>query len=126
MCLLGSGAGLCFPAVMGLAMSGATPADAGLASGLVNTTAQVGGALGLAVMATLSATRTQQLVAAGHPTASALTAGYHLAFWVAAALVLGAALVAVTVLEPAPALVRRPDRTDTVTDARTAADLQLT
>ena len=43
---------------MTLAMSGATPSDAGLASGLVNTTAQVGGALGLAVLATLSATET--------------------------------------------------------------------
>ena len=60
MLLLGIGAGLCFPALMALAMSGATPQDAGLASGLVNTTAQVGGALGLAVLATVSASRTQQ------------------------------------------------------------------
>jgi EmrB/QacA subfamily drug resistance transporter len=102
MILLGTGAGLCFPAIMGLAMSGATPEDAGLASGLVNTTAQVGGALGLAVMATLSATRTHHLAAAGQSPASALTGGYHLAFWVAAALVLAAILVAVTVLESAP------------------------
>jgi MFS family permease len=99
MVLLGSGAGLCFPAVMGLAMSGATPADAGLASGLVNTTGQVGGALGLAVMATLSAARSQRLLAAGHPTATALTSGYHVAFWLAAGLVLGAVVVALTVLE---------------------------
>ena len=55
MVLFGIGAGVCFPALMTLAMSGATPSDAGLASGLVNTTAQVGGALGLAVLATLSA-----------------------------------------------------------------------
>jgi MFS family permease len=60
MILLGVGAGLSFPALMTLAMSGATPADAGLASGLVNTAAQVGGALGLAVLATLSATRSRQ------------------------------------------------------------------
>ena len=53
--LLGVGIGACFPALMTLAMSGATPGDAGLASGLVNTSAQVGGALGLAVLATLSA-----------------------------------------------------------------------
>ncbi len=99
MILLGSGAGLCFPAVMGLAMSGATPTDAGLASGLVNTTAQVGGALGLAVMATLSAARSHRLIATGHPTAAALTSGYHLAFWVAAGLVLAAVVVALTVLE---------------------------
>ena len=63
MVLLGAGAGVCFPALMTLAMSGATPSDAGLASGLVNTTVQVGGALGLAVLATLSATRTESLAA---------------------------------------------------------------
>jgi EmrB/QacA subfamily drug resistance transporter len=108
MILLGTGAGLCFPAIMGLAMSGATPEDAGLASGLVNTTAQVGGALGLAVMATLSATRTHHVAAAGHSPASALTGGYHLAFWVAAALVLAAILVAVTVLESAPSAAQSP------------------
>ena len=57
MLLLGTGAGVCFPALMTLAMSGATPADAGLASGLVNTTGQVGGALGLAVLATAGRVR---------------------------------------------------------------------
>ena len=63
MVLLGIGVGVCFPALMTLAMSGATQEDAGLASGLVNTTAQVGGALGLAVLATLSATRSDNLIA---------------------------------------------------------------
>ena len=62
MALLGLGAGACFPALVGLAMSGVKTHQAGLASGLVNTTAQVGGALGLAVLATLSTTRTAQLV----------------------------------------------------------------
>ncbi len=94
MLLLGLGAGTAFPALMNLAMSGATPQDAGLASGLVNTTAQVGGALGLAVLATLSTSRSNALTASGHPVASSLTAGYHLAFWVAAALV-GCALAVV-------------------------------
>jgi MFS family permease len=103
MVLLGTGAGLAFPALMGLAMSGATPHDAGLASGLVNTTAQVGGALGLAVLATLSASRSTTLLARGHSEAAALTGGYHLAFWIAAALVGAAILVALTVLQPAPA-----------------------
>jgi EmrB/QacA subfamily drug resistance transporter len=93
MLLLGIGAGVCFPALMNVAMSGATPQDAGLASGLVNTTAQVGGALGLAVLATLSASRSKHLTAAGHSSASALTGGYHLAFWIAAALVAGAIAV---------------------------------
>jgi EmrB/QacA subfamily drug resistance transporter len=101
MVLLGTGAGLSFPALMTVAMAGATPQDAGLASGLVNTTAQVGGALGLAVMATLSTSRSERLVADGHSAAAALTGGYHLAFWIAAALVAGAIVVALTVLKPA-------------------------
>ncbi len=100
MVLLGAGAGLCFPALMTLAMSGATPSDAGLASGLINTTAQVGGALGLAVLATLSASRSNELIVAGESTAAALTGGYHLAFGIGAALVVVAVAVAVTVLEP--------------------------
>ena len=58
MLLLGIGGGLAFPALMTLAMSGATPEDSGLASGLVNTTQQVGGALGLAILATVAANRT--------------------------------------------------------------------
>ena len=98
--LMGFGIGICFPALMTIAMSGATRADAGLASGLVNTTAQVGGALGLAVLATLSTSRSDSLEAAGHSTASALTSGYHLAFWVAAGLVLAAIAVAAIVIEP--------------------------
>jgi len=100
MILLGTGVGACFPALMTIAMSGATQSDAGLASGLVNTTAQVGGALGLAVLATLSASRSDKLTAHGSSTAAALTSGYHLAFWIAAALVLAAIGVAVAVLQP--------------------------
>jgi EmrB/QacA subfamily drug resistance transporter len=100
MVLLGIGAGLCFPALMTLAMSGATPNDAGLASGLINTTAQVGGALGLAVLAALSASRSDELIGAGETTAAALTSGYHLAFGVGAGLVVVAIAIAVTVLQP--------------------------
>ena len=73
---------------MTLAMSGATPEDAGLASGLINTTAQVGGAIGLAVLATVSESRTDTLLEEGKPLASALTSGYHVAFWIGAGLVL--------------------------------------
>ncbi len=98
--LLGFGAGVSFPALMTLAMSGATHDDAGLASGLVNTTAQVGGALGLAVLATLSATRSEYLIDRGEATTSALTGGYHLAFLIGAGLVVAAIVVAVTVLQP--------------------------
>ena len=100
MILFGAGAGLSFPALMTVAMSGATQEDAGLASGLVNTSAQVGGALGLAVLATLSASRSDNLIADGEATASALTSGYHLAFLIGAVLVLAAIAVAVAVLQP--------------------------
>jgi EmrB/QacA subfamily drug resistance transporter len=101
MVLIGSGAGLAFPALMGLAMSGVEPSDAGLASGLVNTTLQVGGAIGLAVLATMSSERTSELSEAGHSTASALTGGYQLAFLIGAGLVAIAIGIALTVLRPA-------------------------
>jgi MFS family permease len=96
--LLGVGAGIAFPALVTLAMSGATAADSGLASGLVNTTQQVGGALGLAVLATLSSSRSNHLLADGESAASALTGGYHLAFAIAAGLVIAAIVVAALVL----------------------------
>ena len=91
---LGIGAGLFFPSLTILAMSGVAPSESGLASGLVNTSLQVGGAIGLAVLATLSATRTDDLLAEGESTASALTGGYHLAFVIAAGLVIAAIVVA--------------------------------
>jgi EmrB/QacA subfamily drug resistance transporter len=100
MLLLGTGIGVCFPALMTIAMSGATQSDAGLASGLVNTSAQVGGALGLAVLATLSTSRTENLVESGTSTASALTSGFHLAFWIAAGLVVAAIAITIAVLQP--------------------------
>ncbi|HEX5194194.1 MAG TPA: MFS transporter [Solirubrobacteraceae bacterium] len=95
---LGIGAGLAFPALMTLAMSTATPEDSGLVSGLVNTSQQVGGALGLSVLASLSTSHSSALLHAGTPTAAALTGGYHLAFEIgaiaiAAGLVLAIALV---------------------------------
>jgi len=98
MVLLGVGGGLCFPPLMGLAMSGASPADAGLASGLINTTGQVGGAIGLAVLATVSSARTAALKASGHSDPVALTAGYHVAFWIAAGLTASAVVVGLLVL----------------------------
>jgi EmrB/QacA subfamily drug resistance transporter len=100
MLLLGVGGGLAFPSLMTLAMSGATPSESGLASGLVNTTQQVGGALGLAVLATLSTKRTDGLLDDGEATASALTSGYHLAFAIGAILVIAAIALAVSLLRP--------------------------
>ena len=104
MLLLGVGAGLVFPALMTLAMSGATPEDSGLASGLVNTTQQVGGALGLAVLATLATTRTGSQLAHGASNAAALTDGYHLAFTIGAGLVLTAIAIGLVFLRPTRAL----------------------
>jgi EmrB/QacA subfamily drug resistance transporter len=104
MVLLGVGVGILVPALMTVAMSGATPADAGLASGLVNTTAQVGGALGLAVLATLAATRTHSLVAAHVGRHAALTSGYHVAFLIAAVLVGAAVAVSVWLLAASDAV----------------------
>ena len=100
MLLIGIGAGLSFPSLMTLAMSGATASDSGLASGLVNTTLQVGGALGLAVLATLSTSRTDELLASGSVAEVALTDGYRLAFTTSAGLVVLALALALTVLKP--------------------------
>ncbi|MFZ0088348.1 MAG: MFS transporter [Solirubrobacteraceae bacterium] len=98
---LGIGAGLAFPSLMTLAMSTATPEDSGLVSGLVNTTQQVGGALGLSVLATLSASHTSSLRAGGGSVAASLTGGYHLAFGIATGLVVVGIGVAIV-------LMRRP------------------
>ncbi len=100
MILMGTGVGVAFPALMTLSMSGVTPSEAGLASGLVNTTVQVGGALGLAVLATLAATRTGGLLAHGDSAAAALTGGSRLAFLIGAGLIVAAVAVALTVLQP--------------------------
>jgi EmrB/QacA subfamily drug resistance transporter len=99
MILFGLGAGLAFPSLMTLAMSGATRSDSGLASGLVNTSVQVGGAIGLAVLATLATERTDGLLADGEPTASALNSGYHLAYVIGAVLVAAAIVLAIIVLQ---------------------------
>jgi EmrB/QacA subfamily drug resistance transporter len=106
MVLLGVGAGLGFPSLMTLAMSAATPEDSGLASGLVNTTQQVGGALGLAVLATLSTTRSNTLKADGHTLTSSLTSGYHLAFSIGAVLLVVAIGLALVLLVRAPAAIQ--------------------
>jgi EmrB/QacA subfamily drug resistance transporter len=97
MLLLGAGAGLAFPPMAGLAMHGVAPDQAGLASGVVNTGAQVGGALGLAVLATAATARTEAL---GGPLAEALTSGYRLAFVLAAVLVAASIAVALALLRP--------------------------
>ncbi|MER7580065.1 MFS transporter [Kitasatospora sp. NPDC097691] len=98
--LSAAGFGLAISALTALGMSGAGPADAGTASGLFNTTQQVGGALGVAVLTTLADGRARALTAAGQPAAEALTGGFRLAFAVAAGLLSVALLLAATVLRP--------------------------
>ena len=105
MVLLGFGAGLSFPSIMGLAMSGSTPQDSGIASGLVNTSMQVGGAIALSVLATFAAERTSSQRDGGASAMEALNAGFHVAFFIAAGIAVLAIVAAVLVLrdEVAPA-----------------------
>ena len=92
MLLLGFGAGIALNPVLLAAMSDVKPEDAGLASGVVNTAFMMGGALGLAVLASVAAHRTDTLRASGDGVASALTGGYHLAFVVGALFALTASV----------------------------------
>ncbi|GAA0956742.1 DHA2 family efflux MFS transporter permease subunit [Virgisporangium aurantiacum] len=119
--LLASGFGLALPALTALGMSGAKADDAGLASGLFNTTQQVGMALGAAVLTTLAAARTADRAGLGE--AAALTAGYRLAFAVGAALIVVAAIVAVTVLRPQKLDDAHRAAPGTATDGYVAGDL---
>ena len=98
MLLIGLGIGSAGPSLVTLAMSGATQSDSGLASGLVNTSLQVGGAIGLAVLATLAAQKTSSALASGASHAAALNSGYHLAYLIGAGLLAIALTVAITVL----------------------------
>ncbi|MCX5297219.1 MFS transporter [Streptomyces sp. NBC_00193] len=100
--LLAAGFGLALPALTALGMSGADEQDAGLASGLFNTTQQIGMALGVAVLSTLAAARTDSALTTGLDRATALTSGYHLAFGIGAGLMLTALVVAATLLRTGP------------------------
>jgi EmrB/QacA subfamily drug resistance transporter len=111
--LIGLGVGTSFPSLMTLAMSGATPEDSGLASGLVNTSLQVGGAIGLAVLATLASERTASALDGGAANATALNSGYHLAYLVGAGLVaIGLAIATFVVRSPEPMPARQRQRED--------------
>jgi EmrB/QacA subfamily drug resistance transporter len=100
--LFGIGAGMSFMPLLTIMMAEVPAADAGVASGVANVTMQVGGALGLAALGTVSADRARDLVLSGHDVAAALTGGYQLGFSIAAALVAGGLLVALIALRPAP------------------------
>lgn len=109
MVVLGIGAGMAFPALAALGMADATPEDAGLSSGVFNTTAEVGSALGLAVLATLSAGRYAALRGTGVPEMAAQTGGYRLAFVAAGLLVVAALIVTVVVVRASSSPDRVPE-----------------
>ena len=105
MILLGLGAGTAFNPVLLAAMSDVKPQESGLASGIVNTSFMMGGALGLAILASVAASRTSDLLAAGESNAAALTGGYHVAFLIGALFAFGAAAIGGLLLrnQPMPA-----------------------
>jgi EmrB/QacA subfamily drug resistance transporter len=119
MIIMGFGIGPSFPALMTLAMSDSTQEDAGLASGLINTSAQIGGALGLAVLATMSATRTDALLADGESQIAALVGGFRIAFLIGAGCLIAGVAVSLTVIKgvAAPAPHGAPVESDGVTEA---------
>jgi MFS family permease len=102
MVLLGLGAGIAFNPVLLAAMGDVEPHEAGLASGVVNTSFMMGGALGLAVLVAISSSRTGALVASGDALPEALTGGYQVAFAAGAAMAALAAVVGGVFLRPQP------------------------
>jgi EmrB/QacA subfamily drug resistance transporter len=100
MILQGLGAGIAFNPILLAAMSDVQPQEAGLASGVVNTSFMMGGALGLAVIAAVSAARTDDLLASGDDTLGALTGGYHLGFLVGGLFTVAALVIGALVLRP--------------------------
>jgi EmrB/QacA subfamily drug resistance transporter len=109
MLLLGLGCGMALNPVLLAAMGDVAPSDAGLASGVANTAYMMGGALGLAVLASLAAARTEGLAAGGATQLAALNGGYHVAFAIGALFAAIAAALALVLLRPrAPAPVQEP------------------
>ena len=121
MVLLGAGAGIAFNPVLLAAMSDVEPGEAGLASGVVNTSFMMGGALGLAVLASLAASRTDTLLASGDDAVAALNGGYRVAFLAGALFAALAAALGGVLLRPgrhAPA----HERAEAMTPAAAEAD----
>jgi EmrB/QacA subfamily drug resistance transporter len=117
MILLGIGAGMAFNPVLLAAMGDVPQREAGLASGVVNTAFMMGGALGLAVLASLAASRTTSLEDTGTSELAALAGGYHAAFFAGAIFAAAAAAVGAFLLRPAPVHVAHGDAGEVVPDA---------
>jgi MFS family permease len=95
---VGIGAGIAFNPILLAAMSGVAPDQAGLASGVVNTAFMMGGAVGLAILASLADSRHASLIASGEDSHTALNGGYHVAFVVGAAFLVASAVIAAVFL----------------------------
>jgi MFS family permease len=98
--LLGLGAGASFLPLLTMGMADAPPRDAGLASGIINVSVQLFGAIGLATLGTIATDHTKSLAASGHSLVSALTGGYHLSYLVAAACVAVGIVATLRLLRP--------------------------
>ncbi len=96
---IGLGAGIAFNPILLAAMSGVAPEQAGLASGVVNTSFMMGGAVGLAILASLASSRSDTLLSTGHDSLFALNDGYHVGFVVGALFLIASAVVAGTLLK---------------------------
>ena len=104
--IIAFGMALCFVPISIAALAGVQQAEAGLASGLLNTSQQVGGAVGIALLSTIAISRTDDQVASGTALPQALTSGFQLAFWVGAAIAAAGVIAAVVLIreeELAPA-----------------------
>lgn len=98
--LVGFGLAMAFVAVSIAALEGVRPQDAGLASGLINTSQQVGGAVGVAVVSSVAVTHAKALLNTGHSSPAAYTAGYALGFWVIAGVALAGLVLALVTIRP--------------------------
>jgi EmrB/QacA subfamily drug resistance transporter len=97
--ILGIGLGFTFVPISIAALAGVTGRDAGLASGLINTAQQIGGALGLAILTTVATSHINKLAPDGNPSAADLTSGYALAFWVAAGVAVAAIVTTLVIVK---------------------------
>jgi EmrB/QacA subfamily drug resistance transporter len=122
MILLGFGAGMAFNPVLLAAMSDVKPQDSGLASGIVNTSFMMGGALGLAILASVAAARTSQLLASGHNQLVALTGGYHVAFLIGAIAAILAAVIGASLLRQTVPMTEKKLESSNVVEAEILAE----
>jgi len=107
--LIGIGLGFAFVPVSIAALSGIEPREAGLASGLINTSQQIGGALGVAILTTVATSRADHLLASGESPPEAFTSGYSRAFWVAAAFAAVSILATLLVLRREDLTAQQPE-----------------